>query len=329
MSSPFVSVVMAATEAGALPAYLGRLSAALRHRFPEHELVVVDNGSPEEEAARLREAALRTPGVQLFRLARRVDEHAALTAGLDQCIGEVIVVVDALLDPPAAVLAAAETVAGGCEAVYGVDRRRRSRSGPVYGVLARGFAWYYGRATGVPVPVASPGLRAVSRRVLNGWLQNRDRHRLLRVLPALSGGTYAVTHYDGDDAPGRRRPLHRSLRSGLGAILGSTAAPLRLACYLAVTASFLSFAYALYVVLVTTLRGDVVEGWTSLSLVFSGLFFLLSVVLAVLAEYVFQIVQRSHDRALYRIAEETAGAVSAVRAPNVVAIVDADAARVG
>jgi polyisoprenyl-phosphate glycosyltransferase len=87
--------------------------------------------------------------------------------------------------------------------------------------------------------------------------------------------------------------------------MAASVAPLRLAAVLAIAASLLSLLYSVYVVLITVFKGDVVEGWVSLSLQAAGMFFLLSVVMAILSEYVFQVAQRTHHRALYRVADES------------------------
>jgi glycosyltransferase involved in cell wall biosynthesis len=297
-----------------LPAYLERLSDALQARFPQHEIVVVDDGSTDDTAARIKAAMETVPGVQFFSLTRRTGEHTALTAGLDQCIGDVVVTVEPPFDPPELVVEAAERVASDGRVVYGLDERRYEHSGALYRLLARGFTWSFYRTTGMQMPMNAAGLRAVSRQVLNNWLENRDRDRLLRVMPALSGSPYEVVRYKSrPDLPMPSRSVYRSFGSGVRAILASSAAPLRFASYLALVASFLMLLFALYAVGIATLRGDVVEGWLSLSLVLAGMFFIFSILLAILAEYVFQIVQRTHERPLYRIREEASSPESVLK----------------
>ena len=303
----FVSVAMAVRDAEAwLPDYLRRLAAELDEAFMDYELIVVDDASPADVVTRVKESIGEIPGVQLFCLSRRVDEHTAVTAALDHAIGDVVVTVDAPLDPPDVVVEAARGVAGGMDVVYGIDSRRHTRSRRLYRFFARAFTAFVRRTTGMRMPVIAPGLRAVSRRALNHWLDIRDRDRLLRVMPALSGYRYTVLDYEsaGEGEQFGPRSLRRSLRSGIDAVLASTATPLRLATYLALLASFLNLVYALYVVGLNVIRGDVVEGWTTLSLQAAGMFFIFSIILAIVAEYVFQIVQRTHERPLYRISEE-------------------------
>jgi polyisoprenyl-phosphate glycosyltransferase len=127
----------------------------------------------------------------------------------------------------------------------------------------------------------------------------------VRVMPALSGHDYCVFRYRGGGAQAPPRPsLSRWLRAGMQTIMAATVVPVRVATALAVVASFLNLLYSVYVIAVAAVKGDVVEGWTSLSLQMAGMFFLFSVILAILSEYIFQIAQRSHSRPLYRVIEE-------------------------
>ncbi len=304
-SSAFVSVVIVASDAETtVRPYLSDLSGRLQASFPNHEIVVVGSGS-DGTSASVQELLPEIRNIQLFRLSGRPPHRVATTAGLDQCVGDIIVCADHLFDPPKVVEQAALQIAEGSDVVYGVDRTRRGRLRKPFRLLARAFTWFFRRTTGADLPVLETGVRAVSRRALNPWLANEDRHRLIHVMPALSGYDYQVLEYEGY-GPGDSGEwaLGRWLAAGIGTIMAATVAPLRLASLLAVGASLLSLLYSMYVIAISLLKGHVVEGWVSVSLSSAGIFFLLSVTLAILSEYVFQITQRTHSRALYRVAEE-------------------------
>lgn len=311
---PLVSVVMSLRDGGApFVAYLERLGEALRSSFPTHEIVVVDNASPAGSMDGVRSALGSIPNVHLLRLTREMDVDIAMTAGLDHCIGDVVVTLHPLQDPPSAVVAAAELVARGNDVVYGVDRTLTEDRTLTYRLLARGWHWFFGRTSAADMPVVDFSLRAVSRRVLTTWLANTDRDRLLRVMPALSGFSYTIMPYEGDTAGRHRRSVPQAIRAGSRTLLTVSPAPLRIAYILALGAAILNLLYALYVVVIAAVRGDVVEGWVSLSLQSAGMFFLLSVILAILAEYVFQIVQRTAERPLYRIADEASSPALSIK----------------
>ena len=311
----FVSVVMTVHSGGdVVTRYLGDLSAALGKSFPDHELVLVDEASTAGTMDGVRAVMDEIPNIHLIRLTRSPEHDVGITAGLDHSIGDVIVTVEALRDPPLAIVNAAKLVAGGSDVVYGVDQTRTEHRRLTYRMLTRAWHWFFRRTSAVDMPVVDFSLRAVSRRVLNTWLGNSDRDRLLLVMPALSGFGYSMMPYEGQPSQDRLpRSIRGSVQTGGRTIMSATAAPLRIAYLLALLSGFLNLVYAAYVVLIAAVRGDVVEGWVSLSLQSAGMFFLFSIVLAILAEYVFQIVQRTAERPLYRIAEEASSPALSIK----------------
>jgi hypothetical protein len=72
--------------------------------------------------------------------------------------------------------------------------------------------------------------------------------------------------------------------------------------------AFASFAYSVYVVLIWAFKEDVAPGWVSLSMQQSGMFFLISLVLLVLSEYVLEISRKANSGPAYYIANELTSA---------------------
>jgi hypothetical protein len=73
--------------------------------------------------------------------------------------------------------------------------------------------------------------------------------------------------------------------------------------------ALLNLAYAGYVVVIYLSRNAVAEGWTTLSLQISGMFFLVCLILAVMSEYVGAILGEVRSRPLYFIADESNSSV--------------------
>ena len=62
--------------------------------------------------------------------------------------------------------------------------------------------------------------------------------------------------------------------------------------------------YCVYVLAVGILKTDVAPGWISLSLQQSGMFFLISLVLLVLGEYILNMASLSNEGPLYHVGQE-------------------------
>jgi hypothetical protein len=81
-------------------------------------------------------------------------------------------------------------------------------------------------------------------------------------------------------------------------------APLRWVAMLALFGAFANIVYSVYVILIAIFKADVAPGWVTLSLQSSGMFFLLSLVLLVLSEYILNMASLSNQGPLYHVAQE-------------------------
>jgi len=86
--------------------------------------------------------------------------------------------------------------------------------------------------------------------------------------------------------------------------------PLRVLTYFGLFAGMVNILYAVYVVVVNLSRNDIEKGWTTLSLQSSFMFFVLFMILAVLAEYIGKILNESQSEPPYHIMQELSSTVS-------------------
>ncbi|HRD61643.1 MAG TPA: glycosyltransferase [Nocardioides sp.] len=315
----FVSVVLRVrnAEAAVGPA-LARLSAVMEGHFAFYEVIVVDDASTDATRARIAEVQARARNIQLYGLARRKGDNIALTAGLDHAIGDMIVMLDLLLDPPELIPQMVARALEGVDIVYALPRARSAGLG-IGQMATRGFVAGLARLNGVDAPQAMSSYRLLSRTVLNYMLAAVARHRSLMFLPALSGYPYATLDYDrlagASGASGRER-----VGKAVDLVFSTSARPLRIITLMSLGISVMTLVYALYSVLVYVVRDDVAKGWTSLSLQISGLFFLVCIILAVMSEYILQILEATTQHPRYHIAAQRQSATMEIaRDRNVVA----------
>jgi hypothetical protein len=99
---PFISVVIPVYGCvAALPELYQRLTTTLTSFAGNHELILVNDHSPDGSWAQVQALAAADPRVLGLSLSRNFGQHAAITAGLDRAAGEWIVVMDCdLQDAP-------------------------------------------------------------------------------------------------------------------------------------------------------------------------------------------------------------------------------------
>ncbi|MSP03219.1 MAG: glycosyltransferase [Acetobacteraceae bacterium] len=307
----FVSVVMRVVDSeGFITEALDRLVAVMQAGFNHYEILIVDDASVDATRERIASLQTRARNIQLYALARRKGDNIALTAGLDHAIGDMIVILDPRLDPPELIPRMVDLALDGADVVYGLPRERMESRG-LYNLALRGFIASLARLTNVDAPKAMSSFRLLSRAVLNYMLEAADRHRSLMFLPALSGYPYATLEYDRLPGAASRQPGSMGSRfaKALDLLFSTSARPMRVITLMSLAISVVSLIYALYVVLIVVVKEDVAKGWPSMSLQISGLFFLVCIILAVMSEYILQIVESTTHHPRYHIARQSHSSV--------------------
>lgn len=298
----FPSVVLPLLDAeDFIEAYVTRLVDILRTDFEFYEVILVNNGCTDRTQAKVAALQTRLPNLALFNLANRYSMAIATIAGLDHAIGDYVIVLDPRQDPPGLVRELIRVALDEKDIVYAVTRERAAARTPYYKMEER-FLKALGRLNHIRLPPALSSARLFSRRALNFILKAVDRHRILSVAPALSGYSIEKIVYDPEPVPNSGGGGLNWMYSGYRAVeltLSLSPKPLRLVSIVSVGISLLTVIYSIYVVLYWLTHPSVASGWASLSLQISILFFFLSLVLAVMSEYMQQILENIGRRPLY------------------------------
>jgi glycosyltransferase involved in cell wall biosynthesis len=309
----FVSVVAPVRDASSyIERFLTTTSDLLAATLKEYEIVLIDACSTDETPAIVESLQRRIKNIQLYCLSRPTSQDIALVAGIDNAIGDFVVTLDPRHDPPELILEMIDLGKRGFDVVYGTRNGRATAANRrLYDSLARRFYKIFSRLTGLYIPPAVSSYRMLSRRVVNYITQNVDRHHLLRVLPAFAGYKQATIPYQRTALAGcdPKAGYSRAILSGIEMIFTVSVTPLRLVTCVALATGILNLLYALYVVAVTLLKDSVAEGWTSLSLQNAGMFFIICLMLAVVSEYIFKVLESAADRPLYHVSKESTSAV--------------------
>jgi polyisoprenyl-phosphate glycosyltransferase len=295
-----------------LAAFVERTRRVLEAAFPNHELILCDDGSTDGTTELARELTERDANLRLLVLSRRYGAEIALTAGLDAAIGDfVAVMTPSLQDPPELIpRLVAKAQEGGHDVVYVRKPRAGAEESWPHRLAVRAFHALCRRLTGLDVREDATGFQVLSRRVVNSLARLKEHNRVMRMLFAYVGFNAAAID-PGEDLGaayrGRGEGLHRRLRLAVDAIVAFSDRPLRYASALSLGLSGLAFLGAVAVVAEKLLSGGTAPGWASLMVVQLGMFCLLFLVLAVVSEYVSRILVETKNRPLYYLREDLGG----------------------
>ncbi len=295
-------VVPCRNEADNLARLLPLLRDTLARCTPDREVIVVDDGSTDSTALLLAKWAL-LPGFRVLQLSRNFGKEAALTAGLQAAAGEVVVMMDAdMQHPPALIPAFIEHWRAGADVVY-AQRQSRRGEGPFKRFGTRCFYALVNAADRFEVPAGAGDFRLMDRKVVDAILSLPERNRFMKGLYAWVGFEAVPLPYVPDArAHGRSHfsPL-RLIHLSLDGLTAFTTWPLRAVTAVGFALALLAFLYGGYLTASYFLYGHGVSGWTTIVvslMLFSGIQL---ISLGIVGEYVGRIFEEVKARPLYVI----------------------------
>lgn len=310
-SNYFVSVVVPVQDdADILAQFAEELVAVARAHWQNYEIVFVDDGSRDQSNAILAGLLKSHECLRSLRLSRSFGVEIAISAGLDTVIGDVVVVLQPEMDPPARVPQFVEEARKTNGIVMGVRTTERRESW-LYGAGRQLFNRCVRWLLDVDLPDRTTLFLAMTRQAMNAVAQIKDKSRALRLFGSYVGLPHRYIDYE----PSERRsvPRNKGVREGIeratSLIVTNSTQPLRVMSVLGALLCALNLLYIVYIVFTFVFKTKVAEGWTTLSLQHAFMFAFLFAILSVLCEYVGRLLTETRDRPLYFVAEERTSSV--------------------
>ncbi len=295
-------VIPCYNEEEVLPELRRRLQELVaQYSFPI-EVVLIDDGSRDNTWPLICKYSQEDTFVKAVRLARNFGHQTAITCGLDQTRGEVVVILDAdLQDPPELIPEMIEAWKDGYDVVYG---QRKKRAGESVSKKFFAFAFYriFEKVAGLTVPRDTGDFRLMDRRAVDALQSLRERHRFVRGMVSWIGYHQRAIQYDRPErfAGVTKYPFRKSLFLAIDAITSFTYAPLRIASYLGLATSMFAFLY-IGVVIILKICGISFPGYTSIMAAILLLGGVQLSVLGILGEYIGRIFEQGQQRPLYLV----------------------------
>lgn len=271
----------------------------------DYEILFIDDGSRDRTSLLIRELAEKDPHVQGYVFARNFGHQLALTCGLDQSTGDVVISMDGdLQHPPEMVPDLLKKWEEGYEIVQTV---RKSTEDATWfkSITSRLYYKLINSMSEVRITPGGSDFRLMDRKAVDALNRFRERARFIRGMVNNLGFRYTTLEFV---APPRfaghsKFSLRKMLRFALDGITAFSRVPLRLALYVGCIAGLGSILLIGHVIYVKYIVQDAVPGWTTLA---AAEFFLGGVELigiGIVGEYVGRIFDEVKQRPLYIIRE--------------------------
>lgn len=245
--------------------FVERAAAAAREFCggDDFEIVLVNDGSPDDGLAIARSLVPEQPRLVVVDLSRNFGHYKALITGLEHATGEYVFLIDSdLEEQPEWLLEFQQVMARTtCDVVVGAQAQRRG------GMVERwsGGLFYrlFNLIAGLDLPPNVVTARLMTRRFVLAFLRHRERETALAPLMCVTGYAQVVHAVEKRATSPSTYTFGKKVAVLVEAVTSFSNKPLRWIFYTGVAILVLAVAYTAYLLARRLLFGTVLAGWTS------------------------------------------------------------------
>jgi len=262
-----------------LEEFFRRSVAAVTPVADEIEVVLVDDGSPDDSLAIATSLIGGPVDVRVVELSRNFGHFHAVMAGLAHTTGDLVFLLDCDLEEPPELFAelhapiASAPADDPVDAAFGVMRARKG--GPVERFGGWAFYRLIGALSRVEIPVNAVMARVMTRRYVRALLTHRERELFLNGVMTITGFRQVAVPVDKRGKPTTTYGRLRRLSVALKAVTAFSDRPLTLIFVTGVSLSLLAALVVIALLFCVLVLGvDFLSGWLSMIVAlcfFSGL----------------------------------------------------------
>jgi putative glycosyltransferase len=244
--------------------FFARVSQAAHAVTDEYEVVLVNDGSPDDAlriAVGLHETDSR---LRVVDLSRNFGHHRAMMTGLAHARGDIVFLIDADLEEQPELLGSfwAEMTRTSADVVYGVQTRRKgSRFERMAGAA---FFQLFNVLSPVRMPPNLCTVRLMSRRYVDALVAHRERQIVIGGLWAITGFDQVPVLVDKGSREGSSYGFAKRVAVLVDAVTSFSDRPLVAVFHLGVLIVLLASAAAAYLIGRRLFFGVLLAGWPSL-----------------------------------------------------------------
>jgi putative glycosyltransferase len=249
-------------SSGMIEEFCRRALATAETLSSDVELVLVNDGSPDDSVERAVKLHGADPRIVVVDLSRNFGHHKAIMTGLSHVRGDLVFLIDSDLEEEPELLPQFldRLSQGDCDVVYGVQAKRRS------GRIDKWpgeFFWFLARTlSNVKLPRNILTARLMTRQYVQQLVRHRDREFMLAGLFELTGFRQVPLAVNKHSFGPTTYRIKRRLEMGIRYITTTSTSLLYWILYLGVVISTIS-ALVLAFLFGRYLMGGTIEGWTS------------------------------------------------------------------
>lgn len=273
----------------------------------DYEFIFVNDGSSDNTLNIIKSIASNDKKVKVISFSRNFGHQNAVSAGLREVSGDVILIIDAdLQDPPDIIPDMVKLWEAGNDIIYG---KRKSRAGESYFkiVSAKMFYKALNALSDVNIPQNTGDFRLVDRKVIDVINNMPEHNKFFRGLFGWVGFKQVAFEYERQKrfAGKTKYPLKKMLRLASDGIIGFSTKPLKIVGCIGMLSIIISFFVLVYSILSYIFKfGNLTSGWASIMVAITFFAGIQLLSMWVMSEYISRIYDENRKRPEYIIDEK-------------------------
>jgi glycosyltransferase involved in cell wall biosynthesis len=266
------------------------------------ELVFVDDGSTDSSW----ETICRLDGpVTRVRFSRNFGKEAALSAGLDVARGEAVVVIDADMQHPPAVVAVLFAQWQSGSKIVCAARDSREQDGTIRRGMSYAFYRMFNSLSDHPIPRGVSDFRLLDRQVVDVVTLMPERSRFMKAMLTWPGFDMAIVPFEVAPRAGgtSKFSAFRLWRFGLDGLFNFSSRPLQVWMYLGLATIMISLLIVTIMIVSYVVLGASLSGYRTVIVIVIGMSGVQILGIGVLGEYLARVFTESKGRPLYVVSE--------------------------
>ena len=297
-------------EAALLPFFEVLTDVAGKMNSVEFEFLFINDGSKDKTLEKIKELAAKDKRVKYLSFSRNFGKEAGIYAGLKNASGDYVVIMDADLQDPPALLP--EMYRAVTEEGYDcVGSRRVTRKGepPIRSFFARMFYKLINKMSDADIVDGARDFQMMSRNVVDAILSMGEYNRFSKGIFGWIGFRKKWLEYENVErvAGETKWSFWKLFLYAIEGIVAFSTTPLVISSVFGVLCCLLAFIMILVIIVRTLVFGDPTAGWPSLVCIMLLLSGIQMLCIGVVGQYLAKTYLETKKRPIYLIGESNLG----------------------